>query len=135
MPYYDRGHRQSIRSFECAHPDVHPYSQMKHGADAVIVGRNVERLETASKEMEKLSGRRCIPAPADVRKPAQLKEAVEKTIATFGRIDFVICGASGSWSLGNVLSKQSKPASRCRWQLPRPDFRSLGECVQDGRRD
>ena len=77
---------------------------MKHGADAVIVGRNAERLETASKEMEKLSGRRCIPAPADVRKPAQLKEAVEKTIATLGRIDFVICGASGSWSLDDVLS-------------------------------
>ena len=79
---------------------------MKHGADAVIVGRNAERLETASKEMEKLSGRRCIPAPADVRKPAQLKEAVEKTIATFGRIDFVICGASGSgfWhALSTVL--------------------------------
>ena len=74
MPYYDRGHRQSIRSVECAHPDVHPSSQLKHGADAVIVGRNAERLETASKEMEKLSGRRCIPAPADVRKPAQLKE-------------------------------------------------------------
>ena len=50
--------------------------------------------------MEKLSGHRCVPAPADVRKPAQLKEAVEKTIAAFGRIDFVICGASGSWSLG-----------------------------------
>ena len=54
---------------------------LKHEADAVI-GRNAERLDTASKEMEKLSGRRCIPAPADGCKPAQLKEAVEKTIAT-----------------------------------------------------
>ncbi|OCB89524.1 NAD-binding protein [Sanghuangporus baumii] len=70
---------------------------MKHGADAVIVGRNAERLATASEELEKLTGRRCIPAPADVRKPAQLKEAVEKTIATFGRIDFVICGAAGNF--------------------------------------
>ena len=76
---------------------------MKHGADAVIVGRNAERLETASKEMEKLSGRRCIPAPAVVRKPAQLKEVVEKTIATLGRIDFVICGASDSGLLGSFL--------------------------------
>ena len=101
MPYYDRGHRQSIHPFECAHPDVHPYSQLKHGADAVIVGRNADRLETASKEMDKLAGRRCIPAPADVRKPAQLKEAVEKTIATLGRIDFVICGTSDSGFLGN----------------------------------
>jgi len=29
-----------------------------------------------------------------VRQPAALKKAVEDTIAKFGRIDFVICGAS-----------------------------------------
>ena len=26
-----------------------------------------------------------------------MQEAVEKTIATFGRIDFVICGAAGNF--------------------------------------
>ena len=86
-----------------AYLDIHPYSQLKHGADAIIVGRNAERLETASKETEKISGRLCVPAPADVRKPAQLKEVVEKTIATLGRIDFVICGASDSGLLGSFL--------------------------------
>ena len=65
------------------------------------MGTNAERLETASKETEKLSGRRCIPASADVRKPAQLKEVLEKTIATLGRIDFVVCGASDSGLLGS----------------------------------
>ena len=64
---------------------------------------NAERLETASKKMEWLSGRRCIPTSADVRKPAQLKEVVEKTIATLGRIDFVVCGASDSGLLGSFL--------------------------------
>ena len=68
-----------------------------------IVGRNAERLETAPKETEKLSGRRCIPTSAGVRKPAQLKEVVEKTIATLGRIDFVICSASDSGLLGSFL--------------------------------
>ncbi|EJD04629.1 NAD-binding protein [Fomitiporia mediterranea MF3/22] len=70
---------------------------MKHGADAVIVGRKAERLASAAQEMEKLTGKRCIPAQADVRKPEQLKEAVKKAIDTFGRIDFVICGAAGNF--------------------------------------
>jgi len=72
-------------------------SIMRHGANAVIIGRNVDRLTQAAKELSVSTGRRCIPAQADVRNPAQLKAAVEKTIAEFGRIDFVICGAAGNF--------------------------------------
>lgn len=50
------------------------------------------RLETAAKELSEATGRKCIFAQADVRRPSDLKAAVEKTISTFGRIDFVICG-------------------------------------------
>ncbi|KAI5118347.1 hypothetical protein M0805_009150 [Coniferiporia weirii] len=70
---------------------------MRHGADAVIVGRNAERIAKTAEELSKLTGRRCVPAQADVRQPAQLKDAVEKTISTFGQIDFVICGAAGNF--------------------------------------
>ena len=42
--------------------------------------------------MSKATGRRCLPAQADVRQPAQLKEAADKAVTAFGRIDFVICG-------------------------------------------
>jgi len=70
---------------------------MRHGANATIIGRNVERLEKASEELSKATGKVCIPAQADVRKPEQLKAAVEKTIAKFGRIDFVVCGAAGNF--------------------------------------
>ncbi len=43
-------------------------------------------------ELSECTGKDCLPVQADVRQPASLKEAVDKTIAKFGRIDFVICG-------------------------------------------
>jgi len=70
---------------------------MRHGADAVIVGRKRERLEQAAKELSRATGRRCVAAQADVRNPQSLQDAVTKTIEIFGRIDFVICGAAGNF--------------------------------------
>ncbi|KAK7462340.1 peroxisomal 2 4-dienoyl-CoA reductase sps19 [Stygiomarasmius scandens] len=70
---------------------------MRHGADAVILGRKIDRLTQAAKELSQATGQTCIPAQADVRQPNTLKEAVAKTIERFGKIDFVICGAAGNF--------------------------------------
>ncbi|KAJ3712794.1 hypothetical protein C8R42DRAFT_685625 [Lentinula raphanica] len=70
---------------------------MRHGADAVIVGRKLERLTQTAKELSAATGRTCIPAQADVRQPKMLQDAVKKTIEQFGRIDYVICGAAGNF--------------------------------------
>ncbi|KAJ4469768.1 2,4-dienoyl-CoA reductase [Lentinula edodes] len=70
---------------------------MRHGADAVIVGRKFDRLTQTAKELSEATGRTCIPAQADVRQPNMLKDAVKKTIEKFGKIDFVICGAAGNF--------------------------------------
>lgn len=70
---------------------------MLHGADAIIVGRNLERVSTSAKELSNETGRICIAASADVRKPNQLKDAVNQCIQQFGKIDFVICGAAGNF--------------------------------------
>ncbi|KAH0577972.1 Peroxisomal 2,4-dienoyl-CoA reductase SPS19 [Termitomyces sp. J132] len=70
---------------------------MRHGADAVIVGRKLDRMTQTAKELSEATGQRCLPAQADVRDPQTLREAVRKTIATFGKIDFVICGAAGNF--------------------------------------
>ena len=51
-----------------------------------------DRLTQAAKELSETTGQQCIATPADVREPEILKEAVAKTIAQFGRIDYVICG-------------------------------------------
>ncbi|KAG6827384.1 hypothetical protein H0H92_011982 [Tricholoma furcatifolium] len=70
---------------------------MRHGANAVIIGRKLDRLTQAAKELSEATGRKCIPAQADVRDPKTLQEAVRKTIEAFGKIDFVICGAAGNF--------------------------------------
>ncbi|KAK0470765.1 2,4-dienoyl-CoA reductase [Armillaria novae-zelandiae] len=62
---------------------------MRHGASAAIVGRKLDRLTQAAKELSQATGQVCIPAQADT--------AVTKTIEKFGRIDFVICGAAGNF--------------------------------------
>ncbi|KAI0791892.1 2,4-dienoyl-CoA reductase [Abortiporus biennis] len=72
-------------------------SVMRHGANAVILGRKIDRLTAAAEELSAKTGRKCLPIQADVRKPEQLKDAVAKTIEKFGRIDFVICGAAGNF--------------------------------------
>ncbi|KAG6879193.1 hypothetical protein C0992_004496 [Termitomyces sp. T32_za158] len=70
---------------------------MRHGANAVIVGRKLDRLTQAAKELSETTGQKCLPAQADVRDPKTLAEAVCKTIEAFGKIDFVICGAAGNF--------------------------------------
>jgi len=70
---------------------------MAHGADAVIIGRKIEKGEASAKKLSEATGQRCIFAQADVRKPEQLKAAAKKCIDTFGKIDFVICGAAGNF--------------------------------------
>ncbi|XP_006457445.1 hypothetical protein AGABI2DRAFT_196138 [Agaricus bisporus var. bisporus H97] len=72
-------------------------AMMRHGADAIIIGRKLDRLTQAAKEMSEATGRTCIPAQADVRQPQALKSAVAKAIEQFGKIDFVICGAAGNF--------------------------------------
>ncbi|KAJ7457241.1 2,4-dienoyl-CoA reductase [Mycena galericulata] len=70
---------------------------MRHGADATIVGRKLDRLTQAAKELSETTGKKCIPCQGDVRQPKTLQDAVAKTIEAFGRIDFVICGAAGNF--------------------------------------
>ncbi|KAL4063722.1 hypothetical protein J3A83DRAFT_4104533 [Scleroderma citrinum] len=70
---------------------------MRHGANAAIVGRKLDRLTETARELSNGTGRTCIAAQADVRQPEQLKAAVAKTIEHFGRIDFVVCGAAGNF--------------------------------------
>jgi NADP-dependent 3-hydroxy acid dehydrogenase YdfG len=57
-----------------------------------FVLHRLDRLTQAAKELSETTGQRCLPYQADVRQSKTLQEAAAKTIETFGRIDFVICG-------------------------------------------
>ncbi|CAK9441037.1 uncharacterized protein LODBEIA_P49060 [Lodderomyces beijingensis] len=69
------------------------------GANAVILGRNEQKTQAAAKEIEQLRpGARVLGlGNVDVRKVQSLKEAVDKTVAELGRIDYVIAGAAGNF--------------------------------------
>ncbi|RRR88026.1 2,4-dienoyl-CoA reductase, partial [Streptococcus pneumoniae] len=68
----------------------------KEGANIVITGRSLERLEAAKAEMEKFEGQvLCIDK--DVRDPERVQYTVDKTIETYGQIDGLVNNAAGNF--------------------------------------
>lgn len=74
----------------------------KEGANIVITGRNVKKLEDAKEELEKLYGIKVLIMQADVNEGADNEKVVgkviEQTIDAFGRIDVLINNAQASAS-------------------------------------
>lgn len=74
----------------------------KEGANLVITGRNLKKLEGAKEELERLYGISVLIMQADVNAGADneavVKKVVEKTMETFGRIDVLINNAQASAS-------------------------------------
>lgn len=74
----------------------------KEGANLVITGRNVKKLEDAKEELERLYGISVLTVQADVNAKADNETVaagvVSKTMDTFGRIDVLINNAQASAS-------------------------------------
>ena len=74
----------------------------KEGANLVITGRNVQKLEDAKEELERLYGIKVLTVAADVNDGADneavVNKVVEETIKEFGRIDVLINNAQASAS-------------------------------------
>ena len=74
----------------------------KEGANIVITGRNLKKLEDAKEELERLYGVKVLPIQADVSaesdNEAVVNAAVEKAVAEFGGIDVLINNAQASAS-------------------------------------
>ncbi|MDE7230258.1 MAG: SDR family oxidoreductase [Oscillospiraceae bacterium] len=74
----------------------------KEGANIVITGRNVKKLEDAKEELERLYGIKVLAVQADVSEnsdnEAVVKSVIDKTIAEFGHIDVLINNAQASAS-------------------------------------
>ncbi|SPN97163.1 probable 2,4-dienoyl-CoA reductase SPS19 [Cephalotrichum gorgonifer] len=69
------------------------------GADACIIGRNVEKTEKAAKDIATArAGARVIGiGGCDVRNFQSVADAVERCVKELGAIDFVIAGAAGNF--------------------------------------
>lgn len=74
----------------------------KEGANLVLTGRNVQKLEDAKNELESLYNIKVLPIQADVStgsdNEAIVQNVVDKTIETFGSIDVLINNAQASAS-------------------------------------
>lgn len=74
----------------------------KEGANLVITGRNVKKLEEAKEELEREFGIRVLPVQADIRagddNEAVAQNVVAKAVAAFGGIDVLINNAQASAS-------------------------------------
>ena len=74
----------------------------KEGANLVITGRNVKKLERAKEELERLYGIKVLALAADISAGADneavAKGVVDAAIAEFGRIDVLINNAQASAS-------------------------------------
>lgn len=74
----------------------------KEGANLVITGRNVKKLENAKEELERLYGIKVLIVQADVNAGADneavVANVVQQTIDTFGSIDVLINNAQASAS-------------------------------------
>ena len=74
----------------------------KEGANLVITGRNMQKLNDAKEELERLYGIKVLAIQADINENADnvavAKGVVEKTIEAFGRIDVLINNAQASAS-------------------------------------
>lgn len=74
----------------------------KEGANLVITGRNLKKLEAAKEELERLYGISVLIVRADVSagsdNEAVVQNVIDKTVETFGRIDVLINNAQASAS-------------------------------------
>ena len=74
----------------------------KEGANLVITGRNLKKLEDAKEELERLYGVKVLAVQADVSagtdNEATVNAVVKKAIEAFGRIDVLINNAQASAS-------------------------------------
>lgn len=74
----------------------------KEGANLVITGRNMKKLEGAKEELERLYGIKVLILQADISAGADNEaitvEVVKKTVEAFGRIDVLVNNAQASAS-------------------------------------
>ncbi|MFD1735615.1 2,4-dienoyl-CoA reductase [Bacillus salitolerans] len=68
----------------------------EEGAFVVITGRTEEKLEKAKKEIE-TEANRVLTIQMDVREPDHVNHMVQKTVETFGTIDYLVNNAAGNF--------------------------------------
>lgn len=64
----------------------------RQGGDIALVARREDRLKKPAREIESI-GRRALAIPCDITCDGDIEQSIEKTIAEFGRINYVVANA------------------------------------------
>ena len=67
------------------------------GANVAITSRNLEKLETVSKELEEETGGKCLPVQCDVRHYDQVEAMRDQVVKEFGSVDILLNNAAGNF--------------------------------------
>ena len=70
---------------------------MELGAKVAITSRDLEKLQKTATELETETGGTCLPLQCDVRYYDQVEAMLEKTLATFGKVDVLLNNAAGNF--------------------------------------
>jgi len=65
----------------------------EYGANVAVMATNMERLETAAKELEGKTGRKVLPVQVRVEDEQSVRAAVDKVMREFGKIDILVNNA------------------------------------------
>lgn len=67
------------------------------GANVAITSRNLEKLQNTAKELEELTGGKCLPLQCDVRHYDQVETMLQSTLEQFGKVDILLNNAAGNF--------------------------------------
>ncbi|XP_065180652.1 peroxisomal 2,4-dienoyl-CoA reductase [(3E)-enoyl-CoA-producing]-like [Sycon ciliatum] len=72
---------------------------MRHGCDAIIMGRKEQRLREAAARLSSATGRTCIAAPCDVRQSEMVDSALREALSKLGNrhVNILVNGAAGNF--------------------------------------
>jgi NAD(P)-dependent dehydrogenase (short-subunit alcohol dehydrogenase family) len=70
----------------------------REGANVVVAGRGLERLHETVRLIEETGGH-ALPVAVDVARAAEVEAMVEKTVQTYGRLDYAFNNAGGFYLL------------------------------------
>jgi NADP-dependent 3-hydroxy acid dehydrogenase YdfG len=68
----------------------------RRGATVVLAARRADALETEAREIREAGGE-AVAMATDVADPGQVSRLVDRTVATFGRVDVLVNNAGASW--------------------------------------
>ena len=105
-----------------------------YGYNLVLMGRNEEKLKKVA------NGRQCLILPGDICDDIYIKEAVEKTVATYGGIDILInnAGIAQSKAIEDISMEEydrimntnaRAPFLMCKTALPYLEESSFGTII------